>query len=159
MTHFHSNASVYRAIAEEANAEAQRLWGDARTPKSDGSDGYVIALDPQRRSFKQSLVAIAFAGIYLEALLYLVGTQRMGKKWKSEFDGKTYEDKLSGLGHTTPDLLASAKRLRLSRRDLVHEKAVPVEALPGTELRWAHKEAAFAVAFIERASRALQGAV
>lgn len=158
MTHLHSNAAVYQSIAEEANAEAQRLWQQARTPKPDGSESYVITLDPQRRSFKQSLIAIAFSGIYLEALLYLVGSRRMGKRWKNEFDGRTYEDKLSALGVSAPDLLASAKRLRLSRRDLVHEKAVPVEQLASTELRWAHEEAAAAVQFISRVSQLLQSA-
>jgi hypothetical protein len=158
MTYFLSNASIYRSIAEEANAEAQRLWSEARTPKPDGSAGFVIAFDPSRRSFKQSLVAIAFAGIYLEALLYLRGTEAMGAVWKNKWDGSTYEAKLRALGVTDAEFLASAERLRKSRRDLVHEKAVPAEEIPTAELRWAHKEAAFAVAFVRQATGHLQSA-
>jgi hypothetical protein len=135
MTHLLSNASVYRSIAEEANAEAQRLWSEGRTPKPDGSAGFVVAFDPSRRSFKQSLVAIAFAGIYLEALLYLTGTQVMGKKWKNKWDRTTYEEKLHALGIREVQFLESAERLRKSRRDLVHEKAVPMEELPSTTSR------------------------
>jgi hypothetical protein len=158
MTHYLSNASVYRSIAEEANAEAQRLWGEARTPKPDGSTGYVIAYDPTRRSFKQSLVAIAFSGIYIEALLYLKGTEVMGNTWKNKWDESTYEEKFKALGITDTSFLALAERLRRSRRDLAHEKAVPVEKLQAGERRWAHEEAEFAVNFIREATERLQGA-
>jgi hypothetical protein len=157
MTHFLSNASIYRAIAEEANEEAQRLWNESRTPKPDGSAGFIVAFDPSRRSFKKSLVAIAFAGIYLEALLYLKGTQTMGKTWKNKWDGSTYEEKLRVLGVNDAQFLASAERLRKSRRDLVHEKAVPLEDIAIAELRWAHEEAAFAAAFIGQVNERLYG--
>jgi hypothetical protein len=158
MKHYLSNASVYRSIAEEANAEAQRLWSEARTPKPDGSAGFVIAYDPTRRSFKQSLVAIAFSGIYIEALLYLRGTEVMGKTWKNKWDRSTYEEKFKALGITDAPFLASAERLKESRRDLVHEKAVPVEEMRAGELRWAHEEAEFAVNFIREATERLQSA-
>lgn len=158
MTHYISNANVYRSIAEEANTEAQRLWDAARMPKPDGSAGFIITFDPARRAFKQGLVAIAFAGIYLEALLYLRGSQAMGSNWKNKWDGCTYKQKLQALGVTDTQLLAAAERLRKSRRDLVHEKALPVEEIPSAELRWAHEEAASAIALIDRATEILQGA-
>lgn len=152
MSTFISNASIYLAISEEAQAEAQRLDSSARTPKPDGSSGYVIAYDPSHRSYKQSLIAVAFAGIYLEALLYLRGTQLMGDLWLSKFDPKTYEVKLAKLGVTDQSLLLSAKRLRESRKDLVHEKAMPIGDLKTGNLRWAQKEAAVAIAFIRKVS-------
>ena len=158
MMHYVSNASVYRSIADEANAQAQHLWNAARTPKPDGSAGFIVAFDPSRRSFKESLVAIAFAGIYVEALLYLKGSHAMGKTWKNKWDGCTYEEKFRSLGINDAQFLASAERLRKSRRDLVHEKALPLHEIPSAELRWAHVEAAFAVAFIAQATERLQGA-
>jgi hypothetical protein len=158
MTHFVSNASVYKSIAEDANAEAQRLLKKGRMPKPDGSEGYIIVFDPSRRSFKQSLVAIAFSAIYFEALLFLVGTQTMGTKWKNKIDEKTYAEKLRELGVTDVELIASAERLRKSRKDLVHEKAVSVETLSAAELRSAQEEAASSVLFIGRITEKLQSA-
>lgn len=155
----HSNLATYRAIAEEANAEAQSLWLAARTPKPDGSPGFVIAYDPSRRSFKQSLIAIAFASIYFEALLFIVGTQRLKERWDRKMDHSLYEEKLTALGVTERDLLASAGRLRLSRKDLVHEKAAPLGEVASSELRWAHEEAAHAVDFIAHVSERLRDAV
>lgn len=151
-----SNIATYKAIAVEANAEAQRLWSEARTPKPDGSEGFILTFDPSRRSFKQSLVAIAFSAIHFEALLYLIGIQVMGNKWKNHMDGKSYEDKLIALGVTEEALLEGAKRLRKSRKDLVHEKAVSVEKLSNVDIRWAHEEAAFAVQFVSQAAERLQ---
>ena len=164
MAHFHSNLSVYRSIAEEANAQAQLLRDQARTPKPDGSAGFTIAFDPSRRSFKQSLIAIAFSAIYFEALLYLVGTQKMGAKWDKKLDRETYEEKLRAIGISDEEVLKSAERLRKSRKDLIHEKAVLYESSPGemgeeiasTELRFAQEESAFAIAFISQVSARLQ---
>lgn len=165
MTHLHSNANIYRSIAEEANAHAQFLWDEAKTPNSDGSAGFAIALDPSRKAFKQSLIAIAFSAIYFEALLYLVGTRKMGAKWNDEWDRKkTLEQKLRELGINDEDFLNSAERLRKSRKDLIHEKAVFYENPPGkigedvasTEIRFAQEEAAFAIAFISQVTTRLQ---
>jgi hypothetical protein len=153
-----TNLHIYRSIAEEAHADAQQLDAAAKTPKADGSQGYVIALDPHRRSFKQSQVAIAFSGVYFEALLFLKGTQRMGKRWLREFDRKTYEGKLLELGVANPSLVQAAKRLREVRRDLIHEKATPVLELGIGSTYWAQSEAAAAIAFIREVSVALENA-
>jgi len=67
-----SNANVYLAIAEEALAVSKQLDEASRRAKPDGQPGFVITYDPERTSFKQSLIAIVFAGIYLESLLYIV---------------------------------------------------------------------------------------
>ena len=158
MIHFHTNSHVYWDIANEANTRAQTLFAASRRPKEDGSAGFIIAFDPSNESFKQSLVAIAFSAIFLEAVLYLAGTTRMGSRWNSQMDAKKYEDKFCKLGLTEPELLESAKRLRLTRRDLLHEKAVPIFQLPASQRRDAHYEAAFAVEFVDRVSRCLQNA-
>jgi len=158
MTALLTNSHIYRAIAEEAYAEAKRLEEEARVPKPDGSPGYVISLDPSRSSYKQSLIAIAFSGVYLESLLFLKGTQRMGKRWNQIFDKKTYEEKLMELGATEELLIQAAKRLRISRKELVHEKASPVGELALGSTYWAQTEAAAAIECIRKASLALQNA-
>ena len=74
-----SNANVYIVIAEEALAESKQLDEASQRPKPDGQSGFVITYDPERTSFKQSLIAMVFAGIYLDALLYIVGMDKLGK--------------------------------------------------------------------------------
>jgi hypothetical protein len=64
-----SNIEFYEAIAKEALATVHELDAKERHPKPDESSGHVITWDPERRSFKNSLIAIAFASMWLEALL------------------------------------------------------------------------------------------
>ncbi len=143
-----SNAAVYRAIAEEASTEAQRLWAAARMPTLNGS--FVIVFDPAAQSFRQSLIAITFASIYLEALLYLKGTEVFGPAWGSKYDGRIYEKKLQALGATDPELIKCAERLRKIRKNLVHEKAQPIESDDSgvIEFRLTQEDAVFAVGFV-----------
>ncbi|MGK2927386.1 MAG: hypothetical protein ACSLE2_17365 [Lysobacterales bacterium] len=158
MTALRTNAHVYRAIAEEALSEAVRLEAEARTPKPDGSPGFVIQWDPERRSFKKSLVAVAFSGIYLEAVLFIHGTFRMGADWEKKFDRKPYEEKLEALGISDADLLASAKRLREVRNDLVHEKARPLDTAALANSYWVQTEASASVALIQTIAARLASA-
>jgi hypothetical protein len=152
----HSNIQTFLEIAENANAEAQRLLQSKRSPKPDGSAGYVVLFDPARQSFKQSLIAIAFAGIYFEALAFIVGTSTFGSKWERDLDKKWYETKLLELGISDEGLIQSAKRLRLSRNDLLHEKAHPLEKISITEIRRAQTESAHAIDFIVRLNSVLR---
>lgn len=151
-----TNLHIYRAIAENAFAEANSLEVESRQPKSDGTSGYVIALDPSRSSFKQSLISLTFSGVYLEALLFLKGTQRFGDQWEKEFDRKTYEDKLKRLGVTDESLIKSAKHFRTVRRELVHEKAVPVYDRALGNNYWAQVEAKEAIMLIRAVALALE---
>lgn len=144
-----TNLNVYVAIAEEAVAESVRLAEAGRTPKPDGQPGNIIAYDPERKSFKQSLIAIAFAGMYLEALLGLIGNARLGKVLYNKIHRYTYEEKLSLLGVFDPTVLASCKRFREARNDLMHEKAVGLEALGTVDIRMAQEEAVFGVEFVK----------
>ena len=153
-----TNAHVCRAIAEEALAEAVCLDAAARRPKPDGSPGFVIELDPERKSFKKSLIAIAFSGIYLEALLFVHGTFRMGASWEQTFDRKPYEEKLKALGITDEELLASAKRLREVRNELVHEKARPLDTAALSNTYWAQSEAAASIALVQTIAAKLTSA-
>ena len=151
-----TNLHVYRAVAEEAGREAQLSDASFKTPKPDGAPGFVLAPDPKRTSFKQSLIAITFSAVYLEALMYLKGTQLMGSRWRKEFDRKNYQQKLVALGATDPALGEAAERLRRVRNDLVHEKATPVSKIgPMSNTYWAQVEAAAALKCIHSASVAL----
>jgi hypothetical protein len=119
-----TNASVYLAIAEEAQAQSERLAKLARRPKPDGEPGVIVTYDPDQKSFKNSLIAIVFAAMYIEAIFYILGTQKFGSaKYNKEHDRKCLEDKLSLFDLKDDDLRTAAKRLRERRKDLIHEKA------------------------------------
>ena len=105
-----------------------------------GRSGLVLSPDPNQTSFKQSLIAIVFAGIYLEALLHIEGTHRLGSAYK---DGWKYEEKLAALG-APPALIEAGQQFRETRNAALHEKA----SKP-SELRSAQGEARKAVAFVE----------
>lgn len=143
-----SNANVYLTIAEQALTESKRLDETARIPKPDGHPSFVITYDPEHTSFKQSLIAMVFAGIYLEALLYMVGVGQLGKDEYMKIDRKHYEEKLRALGVTDIETLATCKRFREARNDLVHEKATEPLAIDGTAFRIAQREAEIAVSFV-----------
>jgi hypothetical protein len=149
-----TNVGVYLTIAEDAAAESKGLLDAGRTRRPDG--GYVIAFDPERKSFKQSLIAIAFAGMYLEASLGTVGRQRLGKDRYATIERTIYEQKLHRLGVTDPKLLADCKRFREARNDLLHEKPIDLESPdPATEWRTAQHEAAFAIETVRSIASAL----
>jgi len=150
-----SNLNTYLAIAEDALAEVQRLDVAGRRPKPNGEPGFIITFDPDRKSFKQSLIALVFAGVYLEALMYIVGTQRLGKNAYLKIDRKKYEEKLVDLGIRDLELLSNCTRFREARNDLVHEKAVEIEKFGAAQLRNAQEEAKIGVEFVRSVAVAL----
>ncbi len=150
-----SNLTIYLAIAEDALAESQRLDAAARRPKPSGEPGFIITFDPDRQSFKQSLIALVFAGVYLDALICLVGTQRLGKDEYLKIDRKTYEKKLAALGISDQTCLSTCKRFREARNDLVHEKAIEMQETNTAKLRRTQEEAEVGVVFVRSVAAAL----
>jgi hypothetical protein len=131
-------------------AKSERI-GEAQTrPKPNGEPGSIITFDPKQRSFKYSLIAIAFAEIYLDALLYIEGVKRLGKEAYKKIDRDHYEKKLIALGINDPNVIDSCKLFRKTRNELVHEKA-----LEQTEIRAAQIEARRAINLIERITELL----
>jgi hypothetical protein len=117
----------------------------------DGS-GYIIKLDPSRTAFKQSLIAIVFAGIWFESFIFVVATQRFGNDTAKRIDRKRYDARLRDIRITDPALFTDADRFQDSRKDLVYEK---VDADWATHLRDAHDEAKHAVEFVRRVEQLL----
>jgi hypothetical protein len=153
-----TNLHVYLQIAEDAAAESRRLLEEGRRPKPDGQPGYIVTWDPDRRSFKQSLIAIAFTGMYLEALLALVGKERLGKDQYKKIDRFTYEEKLKKLGVSDSSLLLDCKRFREARNDLVHEKALDLGELTPSTMRTAQEEASLGIELVKAIADALRRA-
>ena len=141
-----SNLRVYLAIAEDALAESKRLTEEYRRPKQDGTEGFVVTYDPNQKSFQHSLIAIVFAGIYLDALLYIEGVKHLGKDEYDRIGRKHYEEKLTRLGVTDSIALTQCKAFREARNHLVHEKAT--ELLDVTVFHKGQDEAVTALSFV-----------
>jgi hypothetical protein len=151
-----TNLDVYVAIAEEALAESERLEKLARRPKPGGEPGDMLAYDPEQKSFKNSLVAIVFAGMYLDALFYILGTKRFGKaRYNKKHDNKSLEEKLSLFGLCDKATLAEAERFRKIRRELVHEKAVQISDLTVGTIHIAQEEARKALSLVKEVTENL----
>jgi hypothetical protein len=125
-----TNLGIYLSIAEEALQESESLENAALSPQKIG-ETRSIKFVPERRSFKSSLVAIAFAGIYLDALLYIISTQLFGKSKYKKLEGKPYADRLKFVGVTDPDIIAACTEFRAARNDLVHENAFEISEIAG----------------------------
>jgi len=117
-----TNISTYKAIAEDAYESIIEADNRQRTPKPDGS-GWIIQYDPNHLSFKNSMIAVVFTGMWLEALTHLQIIKKFGEDKFREYDFKSYEEKLNLLGVSDSDLLAKVKRFRETRKELVHEKS------------------------------------
>lgn len=119
-----TNVSIYREIAIEAFKAMQELVESGRRPKEDGSSGWILQFDPNQKSFKQAMVVIVFAGMWLEALLHLLIVRNHGEAKFREFDFKPYEEKLRLIGIDDNSILEAVARFRIARKELVHEKAL-----------------------------------
>jgi hypothetical protein len=111
-----------------------------RSPRPDG--GFIVRQDLNRTSFKQSLIAIAFAGIYLDALLHVEGPRSLGKTRYKKLRGKygrnpIYEEKLAACGITDTETLEECRAFRESRNNLNHKKAIEPAELSKTSIRFA----------------------
>ena len=150
-----TNSRVYRQIAEEALQSAIAEMSTHRSPRDDGQPRQVIRYDPEQRSFKQSMVAVVFAGMYIESRLWIVGCQLLGRDAYRRLDQKAIEERLRPLGIDDASLIADCKAYRESRKDLVHEKAVPIHE-DRSPLRVAQDEAKMAVQLMIRVDEALK---
>lgn len=136
-----TNIETYKAIALEAYEEMINLDSSSKTPKADGSDGFIIKYDPEHKSFKKSMIVVVFTGMWLEALLHLKIVKIHGESEFKKVDRKySYEEKLKMIGVSSTDLLNKVKRLRETRKELVHEKAF----LDNGEIKKAQQEAVLA---------------
>ena len=150
-----SNIDIYWAIAEQAHADMQALLLEHRTPKTNGEPGFIIRIDPERRSFKQAMIAIVFSGMVLDSLLYISLVDRLGKTQATKADRLPHEDRVRALGVTDPELLSRVVAFREARKDLVHEKAVDISELGGQTMRTAQREAECAIALVKELRVAL----
>ena len=152
-----SNLETHLSIALDAHSEMVSLMAKGRRPKPDGSPGFVITLDPDRKCFKKALITSAFAGIYFEALTY--ATARHISKTKAvKVDKAKYREKLEELGVTDVALLEAAEKFRKDRNDVIHEKALPASEFSWSEGRFAQDCADSAIEFIMSVRLELTGA-
>ena len=144
-----SHAAIFRQLAEESLAAAEAEHS-LRIDELEGErSGVVIRFDPEWRSFKHAIVAIVFAGMYIESRLWVVGCHRLGADQYRRVDRQPLEERIKALGITDERLVMDCRRYREARKGLVHEKPLPVE-LDRSPLRIAQDEASFAVTLMSR---------
>jgi len=118
-----TNIDIYWSIAEEAHATMRADLAESMIPKPNGEPGHIIRWDPKHRSFKNAMITMVFAGMYLDALLYISLQKRLGRANALKVDRLPHEERLERLGVTDSALLNRVKEFREIRKDLVHEKA------------------------------------
>ena len=157
-----SNLDVYLAIATEALVRSQELDAAQTRPMPDGQPGQIITCDPSRGSFKNSLTAIVFAGVYLDALLYVARRNQRSIPAK-KLDRPTkkgrgrYEVGLAHLGITDPELVEGCRRLNEVRDGIVHERALELGPdLGGEKMHSAQREAEHALMIVRRVSEEIR---
>ena len=125
MSHLlNTNVETYKAIARDAHGKMQEYIASGRKPKSDGSEGWIISVDPERNSLKQAFVTIVFASIWLTAILHLKIVRKNGAQRAKKHDRDfSYKEGLEILGCNEEAILDAVERLRKCRKELVHEKA------------------------------------
>jgi hypothetical protein len=119
-----SNLLVYRTIAVDALAASEASYTEHTRQTEDG--GLVTTLDPQQMSFRHSLIAIVFAGMYMEAALWVFGCGKLGIPQYKSIDRRPLEARATALGVGDQRLRDALQAYREARAELVHEKAVPL---------------------------------
>jgi len=79
--------------------------------------GWIITFDPEQKSFKQAMIAIAFTGMWLEAFLHLRIVRDYGVKKFEEYDFKSYADKLQHLVAQSQQLLKPQRNSRNAEKN------------------------------------------
>ena len=74
-------------------------------------------------SFKEAMITIVFGCVWLEAILHLLIVKVCGRKCYEEVDRKSYEEKLRLLKCDDDELFRNVTRLRIARKEIIHEKA------------------------------------
>jgi hypothetical protein len=137
-----SNIDTYWLIAKEASDKCAESLNKNRTPKPDGTPGYILHGD-NGESFKQGMIAITFSGMYLEALTAILLRRARGgdgserRKQPRSLENR-YGGKIQKLGVTTQDLVDEANHFHDVRDDLVHEKSYELSLEPGAINHFPH---------------------
>lgn len=131
-----TNLSVFYEIAKDTYAQSMLELEKNRTPKTNG--GYVISYDPERKSFKNSLISISFSGSYLDLHLkisYFVKFKELPpKSWRMN---NPYLKKLKSLGIDDKNIASLCEKFSTARNDVSHETPI----IEGLESRLLHETA------------------
>ncbi len=127
------------------------LLDEGRTPKNDGSNGYIVKYDPTHNSFKQTMIVVVFTGMWLEAVLHQQIVAKHGEDKFKKYDFKSYREKLILLGVSSPEILDKTDLFKATRKELVHEKAF----FDSGEIKVAQQEAELANQVMSSVSHAL----
>lgn len=126
------------------------LIEEGTSPREDGSDGYIIKYDPNQQSFKQSMIVVVFAGMWLEAFFHQEIVKQRSKNQFNNNSNKSYKEKLELIGISEYNILNKTVTFQKTRNELIHEKSF----LDKGEIKCAQEEAKHAHEIIEHVSNA-----
>jgi hypothetical protein len=133
-------------IAETAFQRAERI-SERNITRLPG--GRAVLRPDRSRSKRLSLVAIVFAGMACEALIYADLLTTHSKSRARRLSQMALPEQFRAIGVTDPKLLRAANRLRTSRNAIVHERPRVLGDKDDTSwrnLRIAQTEARYALA-------------
>lgn len=119
----YSNVSIYKEIVNEAFSKMHSLNEESRTPKEDGSNGYIIKYDKSQISFKNSMIVVVFSGMWLEAFFHHEMIKQYSKNQFNNNSNKSYKEKLKLIGINESGILDRVENFQQTRNELIHEKA------------------------------------
>ena len=141
-----SNVRYFYEIANEAFDKMNDDMGKNIKLKPNGNEGFIKTYDPQHKSFKNALITIVFAGVYLESLMHLLIVEKNDIVTYEKYDRKVYEGKLKLLGCNDSEILELCSKYRASRKEIVHEKA----HLDNGKIKMAQAEAIIAMSLVNK---------
>ena len=121
----------------------------------------IITFDPDQTSYRQGCIAVVFAGMYFEAVTYLVAHLRGGRGLADQIgDVRRYGRKAAELGLRAEWIQEGCDRLQGARNDLVHEKCLDLNGKDDHQFLKTpslQDEAEFAVGFVKCIDAILRG--
>ncbi|MEK6725220.1 MAG: hypothetical protein AABY54_01525 [Deltaproteobacteria bacterium] len=142
-----SNVDIYKAIVDESYSEMKSIDAGSKVQR-EGGEGWVKQYDPESRSFKKAMIITVFTGMWLEASLHLLIVRKFGEQKFKDYDFKSYRDKLVLLNISDQSLLDEVDKFKLTRKELVHEKAYFDKGV----VKMAQSEAELAYSIVQRLS-------
>jgi hypothetical protein len=118
---------TYYEIAHEAYEAMKQALHGSHEIAPDGKS-MVVHGEKKYAASKQACVVIAFSSIYFEALVFILAHNKFGLDRALKIDRRVYEERLRELGCPHQPLLDQARALSEMRKEMVHEKAIDLEA-------------------------------
>ncbi|HMW72931.1 MAG TPA: hypothetical protein PKD17_13990 [Cellvibrionaceae bacterium] len=119
-----SNLSIYHNIATESYSNLKFRIEKEKISKEGGSNGHAINYDPDLNTFRQSMITIVFAGMWLEQNIYEEILSRTGLDIVRRYNSKEYREWLIRLEIVSAEVLDEIDAFMSAREILMNSTIV-----------------------------------